>query len=121
MSLSQRGQTHSSSQKLDSTTTQSKYRLHASLLALTYLRSIGFSEECLGLHYGDIHQAHLGDGDGRKDEEFLARQYYFPVWGTCWESLAGGNHFRAWHQNGSDANTGAWFIGYVLPSVMIHS
>lgn len=52
-------------------------------------RSIGFSEECLGLHYGHIHDADLGDGDGRKPEQFLARQYYFPVWGTCWESVAG--------------------------------
>lgn len=52
-------------------------------------RSIGFSEECMGLHYGNIHEANLGDGDGRKGEQFLARQYYFPVWGTCWESFAG--------------------------------
>lgn len=74
-------------------------------------RSIGYSEECLGLHYGNIHEADLGDGDGRKDEQFLARQYYFPIWGTCWESFAGGHHFRAWKQNGSAANTGAWFIG----------
>ena len=53
------------------------------------LRSLGYSEECLGLHYGDLHEADLGDGDGRKTEHFLARQHYFPVWGTCWESLAG--------------------------------
>lgn len=43
----------------------------------------------MGLHYGNVHRADLGDGDGRKDEQFLARQYYFPVWGTCWESVAG--------------------------------
>ncbi|KAJ8495200.1 hypothetical protein ONZ45_g12964 [Pleurotus djamor] len=73
--------------------------------------SIGFSEECLGLHYGNIHDADLGDGDGRKPEQFLARQHYFPVFGTCWESLAGGNHFRAWKQNGTTANSGAWFLG----------
>ncbi|SJL07815.1 uncharacterized protein ARMOST_11167 [Armillaria ostoyae] len=76
-----------------------------------YAKSIGYSDECLGLHYGHIHEADLGDGDGRKSEQFLARQYYFPVWGTCWESLAGGHHFRAWKQNGTDANTGAWFLG----------
>lgn len=52
-------------------------------------RSLGYSGECLGLHYGNIHEANLGDGDGRKSEVFLARQYYFPIWGTCWESLAG--------------------------------
>lgn len=41
------------------------------------------------MHIGDLHEANLGDGDGRKTEQFLARQHYFPVWGTCWESLAG--------------------------------
>ncbi|OCB88500.1 hypothetical protein A7U60_g4314 [Sanghuangporus baumii] len=75
-----------------------------------YAKSIGFSEECLGLHYGNIHRADLGDGDGRKEELFLARQHYFPVWGTCWESVAGGNHFRAWKQNGTLANSGGWFL-----------
>lgn len=67
-----------------------------SMVALPYLyspRSIGYSEECLGLHIGDLHDANLGDGNGRKSEEFLARQYYFPVWGTCWESLAGTSMF----------------------------
>ncbi|KAL0579871.1 hypothetical protein V5O48_002118 [Marasmius crinis-equi] len=77
---------------------------------LEYSKSIGFSSECLGLHYGHIHEADLGDGGGRKGEQLLARQHYFPVWGTCWESLAGGNHFRAWKQNGTQANTGAWFL-----------
>lgn len=72
-----------------------------------YAKSIGFSEECLGMHYGKIHEADLGDGNGKKLEQFLARQYYFPVWGTCWESFAGGHHFRAWKQDGS----GAWFLG----------
>ncbi|KAA1474754.1 hypothetical protein DENSPDRAFT_883035 [Dentipellis sp. KUC8613] len=76
-----------------------------------YAKSIGYSEECLGLHYGAIHEADLGDGEGRRDEMFLARQYYFPIWGTCWESFAGGHHFRAWKQNGTTANSGAWFIG----------
>ncbi|KAF4590790.1 hypothetical protein EYR40_009387 [Pleurotus pulmonarius] len=77
----------------------------------SYSKSIGFSRECLGLHYGNIHDADLGDGDGRKPEQFLARQHYFPVFGTCWESLAGGHHFRAWKQNGTMANSGAWFLG----------
>ncbi|KZT27430.1 hypothetical protein NEOLEDRAFT_1130990 [Neolentinus lepideus HHB14362 ss-1] len=75
-----------------------------------YAKSLGFSEECMGLHYGFIHEADLGDGDGRKGEQFLARQTYFPVWGTCWESVAGGNHFRTWKQNGTLANSGAWFM-----------
>lgn len=79
-----------------------------------YSKSIGFSQECLGLHYGHLHQADLGDGNGRVLEQFLARQYYFPIWGTCWESVAGGNHFRAWKQNGTEANSGAWFLGVSL-------
>ncbi|KAI0647858.1 hypothetical protein C8Q79DRAFT_952263 [Trametes meyenii] len=77
----------------------------------TYVKSIGFSEECLGLHYGQIHDADLGDGLGRKPEQFLGRQHYFPIMGTCWESVRGGHHFRAWKQNGTDANSGAWFLG----------
>ncbi|KAJ3747556.1 hypothetical protein DFH05DRAFT_820722 [Lentinula detonsa] len=82
----------------------------------TYAKSLGFSSECFGLHYGNIHQANLGDGNERQDEQLLARQYYFtrpggPVLGTCWESLAGGNHFRAWKQNGTMADSGAWFLG----------
>jgi len=76
-----------------------------------WAKSVGFSEECLGLHYGKIHEADLGDGNGKVEEHYLARQYYFPVWGTCWESVAGGNHFRAWKQNGTMANSGAWFLG----------
>lgn len=52
-------------------------------------RSLGYSQECLGLHYGNRHHANLGDGDDKKRELILARQHYFPVWGTCWESLAG--------------------------------
>ncbi|KAG9049433.1 hypothetical protein FS837_010237 [Tulasnella sp. UAMH 9824] len=75
-----------------------------------YAKSIGFSEECLGMHMGNLHEADLGDGDGRKVEQFLARQHYFPIWGTCWESVRGGNHFRAWRQNGTEANSGAWFL-----------
>ncbi|PIL22727.1 hypothetical protein GSI_15420 [Ganoderma sinense ZZ0214-1] len=77
----------------------------------TYIKSIGFSRECLGLHYGHIHDADLGDGLGRKPEQFLGRQHYFPIIGTCWESIRGGHHFRAWRQNGTEANSGAWFLG----------
>lgn len=65
------------------------------------------------MHYGKIHEADLGDGMGRKLEHMLVRQTYFPVGGTCWESVRGGHHFRAWRQNGTLANSGAWFIGCV--------
>lgn len=77
-----------------------------------YARYIGFSDECLGLHMGMRHKANLGDGLGWREEQLLARQTFrtsleIPLWGTtCWESLAGGNHFRAWRQN----TTGAWFL-----------
>ncbi|KAG8903011.1 hypothetical protein FRB99_003818, partial [Tulasnella sp. 403] len=33
-----------------------------------YAKSLGFSEECLGMHIGNLHEADLGDGDGRKTE-----------------------------------------------------
>lgn len=71
-----------------------------------YSNSLGYAEECLGMHYGRIHQADLGDGKGRKDEGFLGRQTYFPIFGTCWQSIIGGHHFRAWQQN----TTAAWFL-----------
>ena len=53
---------------------------------------------------------------GNKTEQLLARQnfdwplYGWPDYGTCWESLVGGNHFRAWKQDGAGARTGAWFL-----------
>jgi hypothetical protein len=58
-------------------------------LTLSIGRSISFSEECLGIHLGNKHDADLGDGDDKKMQQFLARQYYFPFVGTCWESFAG--------------------------------
>ncbi|KAF7364858.1 hypothetical protein MVEN_00356100 [Mycena venus] len=79
---------------------------------IAYVASIGYARECMGLHMGHIHLANLGDGDGRKPEALLFRQHYrMPGWGTCWESIAGGHHFRAWRQNGTEANSGAWFLG----------
>lgn len=57
---------------------------------------------------------------GNKTEQLLARQnfdwplYGWPDYGTCWESLVGGNHFRAWKQDGAGARTGAWFLAYVF-------
>ncbi|KAJ7780736.1 hypothetical protein DFH07DRAFT_793212 [Mycena maculata] len=79
---------------------------------IVYVESIGYARECMGLHMGHIHLANLGDGDGRKPEALLFRQHYrMPGWGTCWESLAGGHHFRAWRQNGTEGNSGAWFLG----------
>lgn len=80
-----------------------------------YVRTIGFSFECLNLHMGNLQRADLGDGKGWIPEMFEYREEGFPGapgrWvGACWESLYGGNHFRAWKQNGTLANTGAWFL-----------
>jgi hypothetical protein len=128
MSLSLEILIHSFSPRKDYISTQSNHSSYCHVILSPCHRSIGYSEECLGLHYGQLHLANLGDGDDRKVEQFLARQYYFPIWGTCWESLAGrsyscfsatsqwlmhqgGHHFRAWKQNGTLANSGAWFIG----------
>jgi len=56
---------------------------------------------------------------GNKTELLLARQNYdwpqhgWPDYGTCLETLIGGNHFRAWKQDGAGARTGAWFLASV--------
>ncbi|KAF9510980.1 hypothetical protein BS47DRAFT_1319355 [Hydnum rufescens UP504] len=75
-----------------------------------YAKSLGYNAECLNQHMGGAQQADLGDGFGYRDQQIILRQHYFPIFGTCWESLAGGHHFRAWRQNGTEANTGAWFL-----------
>lgn len=80
-----------------------------------YVRTIGFSFECLDLHIGGLQRADLGDGNGWITEQFEYREtqgWEAPGrWvGACWESLYGGNHFRVWKQNGTHADTGAWFL-----------
>jgi len=75
-----------------------------------YSKSLGLSTECLNQHRAGVQQADLGDGLGYRNQQAVLRERYFPIFGTCWESLAGGNHFRAWRQNGTEANSGAWFI-----------
>lgn len=74
----------------------------------SYCRSLDFDRECLGLHAGGYQKAYI-DARGWRDQEFIYRQVYTPldhVFGTCLESLVGGNHFRAWQQQAS----GAWFL-----------
>ncbi|GAC94465.1 hypothetical protein PHSY_002036 [Pseudozyma hubeiensis SY62] len=73
-----------------------------------YCRSLDFDKECLGLHAGGYQKAYV-DPRGWLDQNFIYRQVYTPldhVFGTCIESLVGGNHIRAWQQQGS----GAWFL-----------
>jgi len=78
---------------------------------LNFARAIGFSQECLGLHLGTPQSANLGDGNGFVDETMVIRLDYFdPIFGTCLESIVGGNHFRVYHQNGPTANSSALFL-----------
>jgi hypothetical protein len=78
---------------------------------LQFARAIGFSQECLGLHLGKPQSANLGDGNGFVNETMELRQDYFdPIFGTCLESVIGGNHFRLYRQNGPTANSSALFL-----------
>lgn len=74
---------------------------------LTFVQSIGFSTECLGLHGGGFQSANLGDGQGRFNQTNIYREDFGDTAvGTCLETLNGGNHIRMWRQ----AKTGALFI-----------
>jgi len=78
---------------------------------INYARAIGFSTECFNIHLGTPQTANLGDGNGWVNQSIELRQDYGSAGGgTCLESAIGGNHFRVWHQNGLDANTGALFL-----------
>ncbi|KAH9857222.1 hypothetical protein C2E23DRAFT_379758 [Lenzites betulinus] len=78
---------------------------------LNYAQAIGFSKECLGLHIGDPQTANLGDGNGVVNQTVEFRQDFGnDDLGTCLESLIGGNHFRVFRQNGTQANSGALFL-----------
>ncbi|KAI0031915.1 hypothetical protein K488DRAFT_51090 [Vararia minispora EC-137] len=78
---------------------------------INYFQSIGFAGECLGQHEGVHQSANLGDGNGDVNETAVMRWAYGdPVIGTCRESIEGGNHFRYWTQDGSQANSGAIFM-----------
>lgn len=76
-----------------------------------YYISLGFAGECLGQHSGSDQGANLGDGNGLLNETAVMRWAYGdPVLGTCTETIEGGNHFRYWIQDGSEANSGAIFM-----------
>ncbi|KAH7908420.1 hypothetical protein BJ138DRAFT_1091291 [Hygrophoropsis aurantiaca] len=78
---------------------------------VNYARAIGFSEECFDIHLGAPQSANLGDGNGWVNQTIELRQDYgdAPV-GTCLESLIGGDHFRVYRQNGTNADSGALFL-----------
>lgn len=53
------------------------------------------SQECLGLHLGAPQTANLGDGNGSRNQTVEFRQDFGnAIFGSCFESLLGGNHFR---------------------------
>jgi len=78
---------------------------------INFARAIGFSTECLGIHLGGPQSANLGDGNGFVNQTMELRQDYGSAsLGTCLETLIGGNHFRVYRQNGSEADSGALFL-----------
>ncbi|ETW81879.1 hypothetical protein HETIRDRAFT_318819 [Heterobasidion irregulare TC 32-1] len=88
-----------------------------------YFLSFGFAGECLGQHSGSDQGANLGDGNGSKNETAVIRwDYGNPTFGTCQETIQGGNHFRYWVQDGKDADSGAIFlaVSYELPDKQQH-
>ncbi|KAG8984618.1 hypothetical protein FRB94_008037 [Tulasnella sp. JGI-2019a] len=89
-----------------------------------YFQSLGFSSECLGASSGTQQTANLGDGRGYVTQMAVIRwDYGNPTIGTCEETLNGGNHFRYWRQNGSEADSGAYFLAasYESPLAQGHT
>ncbi|GJN90587.1 hypothetical protein Rhopal_003599-T1 [Rhodotorula paludigena] len=67
--------------------------------------------ECFGQTDGARQAANLGDGNGMHNQSDLLRENFGDVtYGVCKESANGGFHYRVWRQNGTDADTGAWFL-----------
>ncbi|GAA5988950.1 hypothetical protein JCM5350_007493 [Sporobolomyces pararoseus] len=79
---------------------------------LDYCYSLWFSPQCLNWYdAGSQQQANLGDGNGLLNQRTILRYNYDdPIFGTCSQTLQGGNHFRVFRQNGTQANSGAWFL-----------
>ncbi len=78
-----------------------------------FFRSFGFGGECLGQHEGANQAANLGDGNGYVNETAEMRwDYGDPQFGTCKESIQGGDHFRYWAQNGLDGNRCVYYHRY---------
>ncbi|KAL1743056.1 hypothetical protein HDZ31DRAFT_83691 [Schizophyllum fasciatum] len=88
---------------------------------VNFARAIGFSTECFGLHGGGAQSANLGDGNGAVNQTLELRQDYNDAGaGTCLETLIGGNHFRVFRQNGTQANTGALFLAVSQEEDLAH-
>ncbi|KAG6854545.1 hypothetical protein C0991_005457 [Blastosporella zonata] len=88
-----------------------------------YFESLGFSSECLGQKEATSQMVNLGDGKGYLNETAVIRwDYGDPQLGTCKETIQGGDHFRYWMQDGSEANSGAIFmaVSYEQPLAQQH-
>ncbi|ORY83475.1 hypothetical protein BCR35DRAFT_351947 [Leucosporidium creatinivorum] len=90
---------------------QSSRELREEDVLQDWLNSLGYADECLGLHAGGPQQANLGDGNGYVNQTGLYRWAYgLPEHaGSCWESLVGGSHVRYWFQGDRDER-GAIFL-----------
>ncbi|CAO1629709.1 unnamed protein product [Sympodiomycopsis kandeliae] len=84
---------------------------------LLWATSINFGVSCLGQANGTLQYTDLGDGRGQRAQGtgdgangVLRFNYYSPYVGTCRETFEGGNHFRWWKQNGTEADSGAIFL-----------
>ncbi|KAJ6606603.1 hypothetical protein DFH09DRAFT_896147 [Mycena vulgaris] len=73
--------------------------------------ALGYGDDCLGIHLGGPQASNLGDGNGMVNQTQMLREDFgsTPI-GTCLETLVGGNHYRVFRQNGSEANSGALFL-----------
>lgn len=72
-----------------------------------WAQAMGYETDCMGLHKGNYFYAKI-DSFGEKVQQHQFRQVVGPrLFGSCLETLTGGNHFRAFRQN----DTGAWFLG----------
>jgi len=86
-----------------------------------FARAVGFSTECFGMHLGVPQSANLGDGNGLVNQTMELRQNMgFTKFGTCIESVLGGNHLRMFRQNGPTANTGALFLAVSQEKDIFH-
>lgn len=77
---------------------------------LLWATSVHFGVSCLGQANGSNQYANLGDGrgpvvqgNGDGGNGVLRWNYYDPYFGTCKETFIGGNHFRWFQQQGSNA------------------
>ncbi|UZJ53872.1 hypothetical protein CBS101457_003192 [Exobasidium rhododendri] len=77
---------------------------------LLWATSINFGVSCLGQANGTSQYANLGTGAGNVsqgtgdgDNGVLRYNYLNAYFGTCKETLDGGNHFRWWQQENTDA------------------